>query len=748
MAERMRCTLIVVAWLAITTSVAVATPSSMSVQGKLTDASGIPLPAGPKTLVFRIFDADIGGTKVWPSVLAEVQNVTTSTEGLWTALVGALEPLTDDVFADSVRWLEIVVDDGVNPATVLPRVRIVTGAYALRTATVDGASGGAITSKVTIGPGHSNAGAHAFIAGENNSASGDHSVISGGINNDASGLISVIGGGSDNEASFLNSTVGGGALNLAGDIGATVSGGLNNSATGLSSVVGGGHRNRARGPYSIIGGGGGPNTFDSNLAIGAYSIIGGGHGNQVIDSGAIIGGGYNNFNSGIFTVIAGGSWNVSSALYGTVGGGESNWSQSSYGTIGGGEDNTVSGSHATIGGGNSNSVTGADAGLVAGGYANRCEEDYAAIVGGRFNVASGNSAFVGGGYQDTASGEFSVSVGGERNHASYYYSAILGGHHNSVTGYNACIVGGGHNTAGGYSSFLGGGGGEPGEGNETAAQFSVLCGGRSNSITAAGWNAVIAGGDSNSISGRYGAIPGGRHNTVSATGGFAAGRNATAEDEWCFVWNTDSSVNFTSTWPDQFLINANGGVGIGVNDPEGALHVTSGPGGNGLYLQAGTQDIVWADGQNLQFGQWNGFAFTERLRVTGGGHVGIGTTSASNILTLPNLANTDGRGLANRWDTYSSRRWKHDIRPITNALATVQNLQGVHYKHNSDNSDDIGLIAEEVGKVLPQIVQYEDNGVDARSVDYARLVALLIEGMKEQQQQIDKLTKQMQQMTQ
>lgn len=61
---------------------------------------------------------------------------------------------------------------------------------------------------------------------------------------------------------------------------------------------------------------------------------------------------------------------------------------------------------------------------------------------------------------------------------------------------------------------------------------------------------------------------------------------------------------------------------------------------------------------------------------------------------------------------------------------------------------DIGLIAEEVGGVIPEVVAYEENGKDAKSVDYARLpvpdslgrgLALLIEGMKEQQREIEAL---------
>jgi len=46
------------------------------------------------------------------------------------------------------------------------------------------------------------------------------------------------------------------------------------------------------------------------------------------------------------------------------------------------------------------------------------------------------------------------------------------------------------------------------------------------------------------------------------------------------------------------------------------------------------------------------------------------------------------------------------------------------------------MIAEEVGKVVPEVVSYEANGKDARGIDYARLTALLVEAVKQQQAEI------------
>ena len=117
------------------------------------------------------------------------------------------------------------------------------------------------------------------------------------------------------------------------------------------------------------------------------------------------------------------------------------------------------------------------------------------------------------------------------------------------------------------------------------------------------------------------------------------------------------------------------------------------------------------------------------------GNVGIGESNPGNILTVQQNSPTDP--IADAWTTYSSKRWKTNIKPIEDALDKVQRLRGVSYDWKANSKHDIGLIAEEVGEVIPEVVAYEENGVDAKSVDYPRLVAVLIEAVKEQQQVID-----------
>ena len=116
------------------------------------------------------------------------------------------------------------------------------------------------------------------------------------------------------------------------------------------------------------------------------------------------------------------------------------------------------------------------------------------------------------------------------------------------------------------------------------------------------------------------------------------------------------------------------------------------------------------------------------------GNIGIGVSVPTNILEVVQGSNTDP--IADAWTTYSSRRWKENIQTITGALGKVQLLRGVEYDWKADGKHDIGLIAEEVGAVIPEVVVFEENGIDAKSVDYPRLVALLIEASKEQQVQI------------
>jgi hypothetical protein len=199
-------------------------------------------------------------------------------------------------------------------------------------------------------------------------------------------------------------------------------------------------------------------------------------------------------------------------------------------------------------------------------------------------------------------------------------------------------------------------------------------------------------------------------------------------------------------------ITEEGNVGVGTSIPASKLDINFGAMGS---VRAGTpsgrgagwifispdghrRDIVGdVDGLYIGAGAGTG-GTTPALLVSESGNVGIGNTGVpTNILTISQTSATDP--IADAWTTYSSRRWKTNIETIEDAIEKVKRLRGVSYDRAANGKREIGVIAEEVGEVIPEVVAFEKNGTDAQSVDYGRLVAVLIEAVKAQQREIDGL---------
>ena len=96
--------------------------------------------------------------------------------------------------------------------------------------------------------------------------------------------------------------------------------------------------------------------------------------------------------------------------------------------------------------------------------------------------------------------------------------------------------------------------------------------------------------------------------------------------------------------------------------------------------------------------------------------------------------------------TVSDERLKDDVVSIDSALDKVMKLRGVEYiwnKGSRQGQKDLGVIAQEVEKVLPEIVKDTEmvllDEEIYKTVDYEKLTAVLIEAVKEQQEEIEKL---------
>lgn len=87
--------------------------------------------------------------------------------------------------------------------------------------------------------------------------------------------------------------------------------------------------------------------------------------------------------------------------------------------------------------------------------------------------------------------------------------------------------------------------------------------------------------------------------------------------------------------------------------------------------------------------------------------------------------------------TSSDKRLKRSIKPIENPFEILEGLTGYRYTLISNNAKSVGLIAQDVEKVLPEAVRTDDEGY--KSVDTYPIVAVLVETIKELKKEIEEL---------
>lgn len=272
--------------------------------------------------------------------------------------------------------------------------------------------------------------------------------------------------------------------------------------------------------------------------------------------------------------------------------------------------------------------------------------------------------------------------------------------------------------------------------------------------------------------------------------------------DWDYV-NVGANIFKVSTdTTEHFLINSSGNVGIGTSSPDEKLHIVG-----DLKIDSDIPRIYLADSSHnpdYSIGNVNGSFFVlddtnsaYRIYVDSAGKVGIGTNLPSQLLDVNGTAQMNtgitetihyvggsiqhwgdsGTGLYFETDelrfytggaeemrlendgdlhvdgdviaystTVSDERLKDDIKTIDSACEKVCSLRGVEYTWNSGSRKgqrEIGVIAQEVEKVIPEIVREKklalvDDEV-YKTVDYEKLVAVLIEANKELCDRVSKL---------
>ena len=239
-----------------------------------------------------------------------------------------------------------------------------------------------------------------------------------------------------------------------------------------------------------------------------------------------------------------------------------------------------------------------------------------------------------------------------------------------------------------------------------------------------------------------------------------------AGDDGLLLYNNSGTP---SGAPQAYYDDINGRIGIGTTTPTSKLQVV-GDAFISSTLSIGTIiDIVPYDTLNSGTLSWEGsagqlFSITNNLTtgsifsvndVSGipsidvnadgtiqlgpyGGNIGVGTTTPTAKLHVVGDGLVSGTLSATVFTSLSDRTQKEDIRPIENAIGIVNQLTGVRYNwKNNTNKPSIGLIAQDVEEVIPEVVVEMADGL--KSVSYGNIVAVLIEAIKEQQVRIEEL---------
>ena len=213
--------------------------------------------------------------------------------------------------------------------------------------------------------------------------------------------------------------------------------------------------------------------------------------------------------------------------------------------------------------------------------------------------------------------------------------------------------------------------------------------------------------------------------------------------------NTDKNV----------IISTGGGsVGIGTANPATKLEIDGGNTTDGLRVAWGSQyhnlygEFKHAGPGGLIInanagGGWADISLqtdkTTRVFIERAGNVGIGTTSPSYKLHV----NGSVAGVG-AYNNISDVRYKKNIGTISDATEKVRKIRGVQFdwrkdefsEQNFDEGRQIGFIAQEVKDILPEVVSQDDKGY--YSVAYSHIVPVLVEAIKEQQEEIELLKSQ------
>ena len=216
-----------------------------------------------------------------------------------------------------------------------------------------------------------------------------------------------------------------------------------------------------------------------------------------------------------------------------------------------------------------------------------------------------------------------------------------------------------------------------------------------------------------------------------------------SEYAWFQAQNSNSETGNNAK--DISLNPVGGNVGIGTTSPAANLEISSGTDGDAvLRIEADENNNSQHEDDNpsIEFFQDAALSGMKMGLTDGAGGTGnsfaffvtkdgVESTTPALVIEQDGDLQIQGTATANGVTLTSDSRYKKEIQTLPSALENILSLRGVSYywKDRDDDTQQIGVIAQEVEKIYPQLVHTNEDGY--KSVAYSNLVSPLIEAVKE-----------------
>ena len=302
------------------------------------------------------------------------------------------------------------------------------------------------------------------------------------------------------------------------------------------------------------------------------------------------------------------------------------------------------------------------------------------------------------------------------------YSTAMG-YTTTANGFNSTAMGNQVNASGTISTAMGysttaSGNYSTAMGSETIASGDFGSTAMSHLTTASGWASTAMG--INTTAQALASLVIGQNNVISGT------TNSWEWEEPVFVIGNGSNSDSRS---NAMTVLKNGHVGINTSSPLSQLHIKS-QGNNG-------DAVILIDAEAYS---------SPRIRLCQGGvpKWDVEVLSTTNSFFIYNEGRTKYAALTQTCDAWifgsaSDKRLKENITVKEDVLKDLLKLNAVNYNYTTSTQKEIGLIAQEVEKYFPEIVNGEETDSTYLSIVYSHLTPILLQGIKELNTEKEKL---------